>query len=87
MQSFHDLVLDITKNLDISNNIIMEIEEKLTKEIQNEFSTCCGWFCICCIVYNHYNNNNYEDFLKLFSKNTALNDSILFKILKKYNII
>jgi hypothetical protein len=34
MQSFHDLVLDITKNLDISNNIIMEIEEKLTETRQ-----------------------------------------------------
>jgi len=66
----------------VKNNLLYS-----TKEIQNEYSTCCGWFCICCIVYNHYNKNNYEDFLKLFSKNTALNDSILFKILKKYNII
>ena len=34
MQSFHDLVLDISNNLDVSNNIIMEIEEKLTETRQ-----------------------------------------------------
>ena len=34
MQSFHDLVLDISNNLDVSNNVIMEIEEKLTETRQ-----------------------------------------------------
>ena len=46
----------------VKNNLLYS-----TKEIQNEYSTCCGWFCIACIVYNYLSHSSlYLFVLHLF---------------------
>jgi hypothetical protein len=60
-----------------------------TKQIQNEKSTCCGWFCIACIVLDEPRISpeaNLKRFESRFSNNTIVNDSILHDILVKKGI-
>ena len=62
------------------------------RQIQDENSTCCGWFCIACIVKDHLDLHgdpitHYNRFLSSFSDNTAINDKILKKMLVNYHIL
>lgn len=57
------------------------------KQIQDENSTCCGFFCIACILSNRENTLlDFKRFLNNFDTNTKRNDLILkmllFKLLK-----
>ena len=57
------------------------------KQNQNESSTCCGWFCVACILFNEKNKGTYKEkynkFLNLFSSNTVINDEILKDLINK----
>ena len=57
------------------------------KQIQNELSSACGWFCVCCIKYNELSKGSdidkYKSFLNKFSFNTNLNDNLLKNLIDK----
>ena len=56
------------------------------KEIQDYYSTTCGWFCIGAIVSdNGFGNyqSHFNKYLNMFSSNTRLNDEILSDYLTK----
>ena len=58
------------------------------KQIQDMNSTACGWFCICCILYDHENRftdtrTHFIRFINQFSNDTTKNDLILKRLLKK----
>ena len=62
------------------------------KQIQNENSSCCGWFCVACIVSDYDQKHrdtltHFNRFIYSFSNNTTVNDNILKKMLHNYNII
>lgn len=71
-------IMQRTKNGMIFNN----------KQIQDKNSSCCGYFCIACIVFNGNNDNEYRfrKFLNMFSTNTIVNDYILKNYLESKNI-
>ena len=70
-----------------------EVREKIKghilyskKEIQDYYSTTCGWFCIGAIVSdNGFGNyqSHFNKYLNMFSSNTRLNDEILSDYLTK----
>ena len=57
------------------------------KQIQNELSSACGWFCVSCIKYNELSKGSdldkYKSFLNKFSFNTGLNDNLLKDLIDK----
>jgi len=59
------------------------------KEIQDYYSTTCGWFCIGAIVsdngFGTY-QSHFNKYLKMFSSNTRLNDKILSHYLTSKDI-
>ena len=58
-------------------------------EIQNISSTACGWFCVACILSDKGNGSSskhFEKFTSRFSKNTLLNDKILYDLLRTLNV-
>jgi hypothetical protein len=60
------------------------------KQIQDETSTACGWFCVACILtdYNDRNRDtltHFNRFINSFSDNTKVNDKILKKMLGHYS--
>lgn len=60
-----------------------------SKQIQNEKSTCCGWYCIACILLDEPRISpeaNLKRFESRFSSNTIVNDSILNDILTKKGV-
>lgn len=57
-------------------------------QIQDINSTSCGYYCIAFIIFMNYNNNDFDNFIKMFNKeNYKLNEFILYNYLKKYNIV
>ena len=57
---------------------------------QNLKSSCCGWFCIACIIFNYDINdiqNTFKKFINLFPNDTRENDVILYEYLHKKRII
>lgn len=57
------------------------------RQIQNEKSTACGFFCIACILSdNEYSDDemHFKRFLSNFSDYTCMNDIILKKLLDKF---
>jgi hypothetical protein len=72
-------ILDLTKNKKLYYN---------DKQIQDEKSSCCGYFCVACILSDKGNTLlDYKVFLNQFDENTKRNDLILkmllFKLLHK----
>ena len=58
-------------------------------EIQNEKSTACGWYCVACILSDKGSGNtltHFKRFISHFSKNTKLNDRILYNLLQNLGI-
>ena len=62
----------------------IQVQEMITpyvynhKEIQNINSSSCGYFCICMIMYNkNGNKTDINKFLKYFTNNTMMNETIL----------
>ena len=60
-----------------------------TKQIQDENSTACGWFCVACILSDYKDHHadtitHFNRFLNSFSSNTVVNDKILGKMLNHY---
>ena len=54
------------------------------QQIQDIHSSCCGWFSIACILYDHPtlpSDKSLNRFIHCFSSNTIVNDSILNKLL------
>ena len=56
------------------------------KQIQDEKSTACGWFCIACIISDYKEGHrdtltHYNRFINSFSRNTYKNDGILKSML------
>jgi len=49
-----------------------------TEQMQDQESTCCGWFSICLILFNKGNiKEDFQKFIKCFNKDTKRNDMIL----------
>ena len=72
-------VMEIANNGLIYNN----------KQIQNEGSTACGWFCIACIMFDDglvSNEKQYTRFLAVFQTNTKVNDWILQKVINRLTV-
>lgn len=68
----------------------IQIEEKLKPykyndaDIQDYNSKACGWYCIAFIKFLHDKNNKevaFNEFLRMFSKDTKENDGILKRYL------
>jgi hypothetical protein len=57
------------------------------KQIQDLYSSSCGYYCIAFIIYMIHNNNNLKGFIDMFNDNFKLNEKILYNYLKKYNIV
>ena len=60
-----------------------------SKQIQNEKSTACGWFCIACVLSDYEDGHrdtttHFNRFLNYFSSNTVVNDRMLKKMLNHY---
>jgi hypothetical protein len=63
------------------------------REIQNIKSEMCGYFASACAYYLSHDSSsnkcledNFNDFISMFSDNTKLNDSILKEYLKKNSV-
>jgi hypothetical protein len=72
------------------NEIMYKAKGKIlysNKEIQDYNSTCCGWFCIAAIISDNNTKSHFNNFLNMFSKNTNINDKLLFNYLKNKKII
>ena len=72
------------------NEIMFKAKGKIlysNKEIQDCNSTCCGWFCIAAIISDNNTKSHFNNFLNMFSKNTNINDKLLFNLKKKKKII
>lgn len=62
------------------------------KQIQDEGSTACGWFCVACILSDYEQKHrdtltHFNRFINCFSRNTNVNDNVLRKILNYYNVV
>lgn len=63
------------------------------RQIQDVKSSYCGWYCIACDYYFQYDaerkrrggaiDDEFDDFVNLFSINTGINDKILMEYLNK----
>ena len=54
------------------------------KQIQNIYSTACGYYCIAFIIFMNERKNKkigFEIFINEFSRNTKNNDKILYNYL------
>ena len=65
-----------------------------TRQIQNLKSEMCGYFSSACGYYLKYDSDpkkaiedNFEDFLSMFSNDTQKNDAILKEYLKKNSVL
>jgi hypothetical protein len=60
-----------------------------TKQIQDYYSSACGYFVIGCIVFDSKEpiEVHFNRFLSLFSSFTKANDRILFNLLRRKGII
>ena len=57
------------------------------KQIQDLYSSSCGFYSIAFIIYMINNNNNLKGFTDMFNDNFKLNERILYDYLKKFNIV
>jgi hypothetical protein len=80
--SFGFIYPDTLKNR--STNIIYN-----HKEIQNYYSSACGWFCLSFMFFDKYTDIDLKlkRFQNRFSNITNLNDNILDQLLHEENLI
>ena len=69
----------------------LEVEEKIkpyhynNKDIQDYYSSACGWYCLAFIKFLHDKTDKqlaFKEFLRMFSNKTTENDNILKEYLK-----
>jgi hypothetical protein len=60
-----------------------------TKQIQDYYSSACGYFCIACIVFDSKEpiEVHFNRFISIFSSFTKANDLILRNLLERKGII
>ncbi len=55
-----------------------------SREIQDEKAKSCGYYCLMFLKYMQNSANNFKSFINLWSNNSKVNESLLYKYLQKY---